>query len=188
MRSIPMGMRLNANTCIFSLRQNGATMCGIFLSHLSMTADTAKKSGVLHSPAGPLLWTLLFLALFLGSYAILGHSSLVIESEAVRTFFSKYAIYVGPALALLVLIVLYLLAGIKRLIGLRKFRILNPCIILAVMVPLLIFGYQLQFREHRYTDIARGIIGYFAQPLLVSAGVVSCFALLWFLWILIRRR
>jgi uncharacterized membrane protein len=70
---------------------------------------------------------------------------------------------------------------------LRKFRILNPIIILVVMLPSLAFGWQLAYREKPYTDIARGIIGTVAMPLLLASLVVSVLAVVWFLWLLIRR-
>lgn len=101
--------------------------------------------------------------------------------------FTKYGLLAGPALALLVMIAMYLLSGIKRLIGLRKFRFLNPLVVLVIMGPLLAFGYQLQFREPQYTDIARGIIGYFALPLLIAAGTICILSILWLIISLVRR-
>jgi hypothetical protein len=152
-----------------------------------MTSDTIPKRGILHSGTGPFLWSLLFLAIFLGVFFTQETSAIVINNSTIKDVFTKYGLLAGPVLALLAMLTMYLLAGIKRIIGLRRFRFLNPIVILVVMGPLLAFGYQLQFLEPKYTDIARGIIGYLALPLLISAGSVCVLAILWLLITLLRR-
>lgn len=153
----------------------------------TMTTDASPKRSILHSGAGPFLWSLLFLAVFLGTYFLQDTTSIVINNPTIQEVFTKYGLLAGPALALAALLAMYLLAGIKRIIGLRRVRLLNPLLILAIMGPLLAFALQLQFREPKYTDIARGIIGYFALPLLLAAGIVCIVSILWLIVLLVRR-
>jgi len=154
-----------------------------------MTDQTSfRPRGILHSAAGPLLWALLFAALFVGAYYLQKPSTLVISNSTIREIFTKYGVAAGPALALIGLLLMYVLALLKRIVGLRKFKILNPFVVLFVALPALVFGYQLAYREPTYTDIARAIIGSLAMPLLIASAVVSALALAWFVIILIRRR
>ncbi|PIR48898.1 hypothetical protein COU80_01810 [Candidatus Peregrinibacteria bacterium CG10_big_fil_rev_8_21_14_0_10_55_24] len=143
---------------------------------------------LLHSAAGPLLWAFFFVAVFLAVFFLQKPSLLVINNETIKQIFTSYGIAVGPVVAFLGMLAMYIFAGLKRILGLRKFRILNPLIVLVVFVPLLTFGYQLAYREKPYTDIARGIIGTLAMPLLLSSLLVSALAVLWFFVILLRRR
>ncbi|MDD5055103.1 MAG: hypothetical protein PHZ00_02430 [Candidatus Peribacteraceae bacterium] len=152
-----------------------------------MSSVINPKPGFLHSGAGPLLWSLLFLIIFVGVFFTQETSAIVINNGTIKNVFSEYGLLAGPVLALLAMLTMYILAGIKRIIGLGKFRFLNPVVILIIMGPLLAFGYQLKFREPEYTDIARGIIGYLALPLLISSGVVCVLAILWLLITLLRR-
>ncbi|MFA6509205.1 MAG: hypothetical protein WCV62_01915 [Candidatus Peribacteraceae bacterium] len=114
-------------------------------------------------------------------------STLVIGNETIKGIFATYGPAAGPVFALLCMAAMYLLAGIKRLAGLRRFRFLNPVVVLLVMLPFLALGYQLAYREKPYTDIARGIIGTLAMPLLLSSLIVGALALAWLAWTFIRR-
>lgn len=143
---------------------------------------------MLHSAGGPLLWALLFLGAFLAVYFLQKPSELVINNSTIQGVFDTYGIAVGPVFALIGLLIMYILAGIKRLLGLRKFRVLNALVVLCASLPALAFSYQLAYREQPYTDIARGIIGTLAMPLLLSSLLVSVLAAVWFLVILIKRR
>lgn len=153
-----------------------------------MTEPTAlKPRGVLHSGWGPLLWTMLFLGCFYAVFFLQQPSQLVISNATIKEVFGTYGVAVGPVLALLGLLILYVLALLKRIVGLRRFRVLNPVTVLFVSLPALAFGFELAYREKPYTDIARGILGSLAMPLLVASAVVSALALVWFVWILLRR-
>ncbi|MDO8468216.1 MAG: hypothetical protein Q7S29_00460 [Candidatus Peribacter sp.] len=153
-----------------------------------MTDSNPQSRGVLHSGWGPLLWALLFVAVYAAAYFLQKPSALVVSNAQLKDIFDTYGIAVGPALALVGLIVMYIVALLKRIVGLRRFKILNPLVVLAVALPALAFGYQLAYREKPYTDIARGIIGSLAMPFLIASAVVSALAVVWFLLILIRRR
>lgn len=152
-----------------------------------MTDPTSKSRSVLHSGWGPFLWMLLFIAIFLVVYFVQKPSTLAINNSTIKEIFEIYGVAAGPVLALIGLVLLYVLALIKRIVGLRRFKVLNPIVVLFVSLPALAFGYQLAFREKPYTDIARAIIGSLSMPLLIASAVVSALALLWFVWILIRR-
>jgi len=153
-----------------------------------MTDSKSQSRGVLHSGWGPLLWALLFAAIFVAAYFAQKPSTLVINNATIKEVFATYGIAVGPVLALVGLLLLYVLALIKRIVGLRRLKILNPIVVLLVSGSALAFGYQLAYREQPYTDIARGIIGSLSMPLLIASAVVSVLAVLWFIVILFRRR
>jgi NADH:ubiquinone oxidoreductase subunit 6 (subunit J) len=106
----------------------------------------------------------------------------------IQALFTKYAVYVGPVLAFLWMLAMYLLAGLKRLLRMRNIRILNPVIVLLVMGLSLWMGFDLAFQEKPYTDVAKGLIGTVAHPLFFSSLIVVVFALLWLIVTLIRPR
>jgi len=150
-------------------------------------SSSSPRRGILHSAAGPFLWALLFAAIFIATFYLQKPSALVINNTTIREIFGAYGAAAGPLLALIGMFLAYILAGIKRVIGLKKIRILNPLIVLAVSLSGLAFGWQIAYREKPYTDIARAIIGGLGMPLLIAAAVTSALALLWFLLTLIRR-
>lgn len=152
-----------------------------------MTNTASPRKCVLQTSWGFTLWTLLFLLLFVGVFYWKKPVSIEFNNDTIRSLFETYAVAVGPVLALLTFLGLYLIAGVKRVVGLRRFRILNPLVLLAVMLAWTAFGYQLAYREKLYTDIARGIIGYLATPLLYASAAVCVLAFLWFLVTLVRK-
>ena len=102
---------------------------------LSMTDAASKKSGVLHSAWGPFLWALLYLVVFAAVYQTQKHPpSLAVSNEVMAVNFAKYGIAAGPAFALLWLLAMYILAGIKRLVRLKNVRFLNPLLVILVML------------------------------------------------------
>jgi hypothetical protein len=148
--------------------------------------DHAARRSVLHSPAAPLLWSLLFLGLFVAVFYLQKPTTLAVDNATIKMIVTKYGAASGTVLALLGLLIMYFIAGIKRIVGLRRFRILNPLVVLVVALPALAFGWELLYKEPRYTDIARAIIGYLAQPLFLSSLVISALALLWLVLLLLR--
>lgn len=151
-----------------------------------MSTPTARRS-ILHSAWGAILWPLLFLAAFLVFYYTQKPSTLIINNPKVAMIFSRYGVAIGPILALLGMLLIAILAGIKRILGLKRFRIVNPIIVLIVAGASLGLGWQLAFREKPYIDITRGIIGTLAMPILLTSAVTVVLAIVWFLWTLIRR-
>lgn len=89
----------------------------------------------------------------------------------------KYANYVGVALGL----VAYLATGVVYLI-LRLFRLKNLRVVALALTAAgysawLALGYDLVYREPRYTQIANVIITYTGKPMLYSAALVCGAAL-----------
>ena len=146
------------------------------------------KRGILHSGAAPLLWSILFTALFVATFYVQKPMGLTVNNDTIKKIFTVYGALAGPILAIIGLFLMYILAGIKRLVGLRAVRALDPTIVLLVSVPAFGFGYQLLYREPQYTDIARAIIGYLGRPLFYSSGALCIIALFWFISILVSRR
>ncbi|MFA6523342.1 MAG: hypothetical protein WCS85_03155 [Candidatus Peribacteraceae bacterium] len=148
--------------------------------------DSSTRRGVLHSSWAPFLWALLFLAIFVAVFYLQKPTTLPVNNGTIKEIFATYGAASGAIVALLGILVMYILALVKRLVGLRKFPILNPVVIFAVAFSGFVFGWELLYVEPTYTDIARAIIGYLGRPLFYASGIISALALVWFLIILLR--
>lgn len=139
----------------------------------------APKRGFLNSAVFPLLAGLLFGLAYMAAYWYLKPTAGDIVNTTILNIFKKYGLYFGWAFALISLMGLYILYGLKALFRLGRFGILNPVILLAAVFPWYFFANQLLYHEKRYTDIARAIISYVGAPLRYSVLAVSALAVLW---------
>ena len=143
-------------------------------------APKKEKRGFLNSGIFPLLAGILFGLAYMAVYWYLKPSAADIGSTQILDIFKKYGMYVGWAFALISMVGLYILYGLKALFRLGRFGFLNPVLMLAAIFPWYFFADQLLHHEKRYTDIARGIISFVGSPLHYSVLVMSALSGLWF--------
>lgn len=140
------------------------------------------------------IWPLLTFILFALAFFLIyigGRSSLALEirdisNQKILKIFSDWTPYFGIVFAFLSYIIYLLLVGIKHLVRLKKFMIINPFLLAASVLPWYFFARQLVYFEPRYTDIARAIISFVGEPLLSVSVFGLVLAALWLFILLIR--
>jgi H+/gluconate symporter-like permease len=150
--------------------------------------STPQKSGFLHGGWFPFLFFLLYAAACVAALFILKPTGGDIGNATILKIFKTYAIAMGPVLAFLSLILMYVINGMRRIVRLRRVRFLDPVTVLLGVSPWLIFGWELAYREKRYTDIARAIIDFVGRPVYFASVAVCVIAALWLLLCLFSRR
>jgi len=142
-------------------------------------AATEQKKYFLGGAGFPLFCFLIFGLAFLLVSLYLKPVAPDIVNEKVKSIFSVYARYVGFVFALLSMIGMYILYGLKKLFRLSKFYWLNPVLAAAAIFPWWFFARQLMYFEKRYTDIGRGAITYLGAPLHWTVIVCLCLCAVW---------
>jgi len=138
------------------------------------------KRSFINRPWWPFLAMILFAAVYFVAYQMIAPESTDISNLKILGIFDKYAQYFGFGLAFLSLLLWYVLYGLKSLLRLGKFRLVNSITYLLGLLPWGIFSYQMVFKEPRYTDIARAVIDHVAQPLWYTVLVLAGIGGLWF--------
>jgi len=152
------------------------------------TAEVAppiiKKTDLLNK-IWPMLTLLIFVLVYYLFYGPTGISD--ITNQAIINIFTKYAPYVGWLAGIISLVIFYILVLIKRIAHLTKFIILNPLLLALSFLPWYLFSRQLIFFEPRFTDIARAIISYIGEPLLVASKGAGILSAIWLAYIVIKK-
>jgi hypothetical protein len=102
-----------------------------------------------------------------------------ITNSTIVTLFEQYTPYGGLAFGLLTLLLIAILAGFFRLVGLSKTRFSRPVLVVLGFAPWAAFGYQLVYREPRYAIIAKAIIEFLGEPLLYAGSALVGVGVLW---------
>ena len=102
-----------------------------------------------------------------------------ITNSTIVTLFEQYTPYGGLAFGLLSLLLIAILAGFFRLVGLSKTRFSRPVLVVLGFAPWAAFGYQLVYREPRYAIIAKAIIEFLGEPLLYAGSALVGVGVLW---------
>lgn len=95
---------------------------------------------------------------------------------------------VGPVLALLSLLLMGMLNGIRRLFKARGAAWLHPVVVLLGLSPWLAFGWQLTMNEPRHTPIARAVIDFAGREMLAGALAASLLTVLLAVPLLLPKR
>ena len=93
----------------------------------------------------------------------------------------------GPVMALLSLIVIFILNGIRRLLRIRMIGWLHPVIVLIGIAPWAAFAWQMVMNEPRYTPVARVVIDFAGKPLFLGVFAAIVFVVLMSLLALLFR-
>jgi len=117
----------------------------------------------------PLLMAILFAAVFLGASFLLKTETPEIQNQLILEIFKKWSPYVGIVFGLLSMILMYLL----WLFGLRKIKIGFSIALIIAYIPWIIFGYELVYKEPRYTEIATAIIIFLGKPMLYASAFMG---------------
>jgi len=102
-----------------------------------------------------------------------------IANSTISESFQKFSIFGGVIAALISLLVYYVLIAVKKIVGLKKIKFINPMLWILAVLPWYFFARQLVFDEPRYTDLARAIISYVGRPLYSASIAAIWFGILW---------
>ncbi len=127
--------------------------------------DKPGKLARLWSPLIFVLFSLAFFLLYVGGQAGLEAAIRDISNPDFIDSFKVWSPYAGILAALVSALIYFILLGIKRLVGLKKFVILNPIFVFISFLPWFLLGRQLVYFEPRYTDIAKALISFVGEPL-----------------------
>lgn len=149
--------------------------------NLQIDLKTTDKRSFINRAWWPFLAMLVFAVVYYVSYKMIAPTPTDIDSTKILDIFDKYAQYFGFVLAFLSLLLWYFLYGIKSLLHLGKYSLVNP---LTYLLGVFLWGglaYQIYFREPRFTNIGRAIIDYVAAPLWYTCVVLVSIGVIWFL-------
>lgn len=130
------------------------------------------KKGFFNSAWLMLIAALLYGGIYMAVYSYLKPAAKDIDNATILKIFADYSIYVGWVLALVSMIAAYIVYLIKKIVRLGWLAPLNPIIWALAVLPWYLAARQLVFFEKRYIDIAKGLIDYVGQPLLLTSYIV----------------
>lgn len=125
----------------------------------------------------PLLTAVLLGGVTCAALAALRPDAALIGNEQIARVVRIAAWGIGPAAALLSLILAGVLNLLRRIVRLRRVAVLHPVVALLSVAPWLALSWQLT-DEPRYTAIARAVIDFAARPLLWGALAATLFIML----------
>jgi hypothetical protein len=137
------------------------------------------KKGFFSSPWLILIAALLYGGIYMAVYSYLKPVAKDIDNATILKIFTDYSIYVGWVLALVSMIAAYIVYLIKKIVRLGWLTPLNPIIWALAVLPWYLAARQLVFFEKRYIDIAKGLIDYVGQPLLLASYIVFAVTGVW---------
>ncbi len=137
-------------------------------------------------------WFVLLTALLLGgttagAYALLSPNGANVGNAELVDAMTIAGWVLGPAVALLSLIVMFVLNGIRRLVRVRKMLSLDLTVLLIGVLPWLAFSYQIAALEPRNTKFAVAVIDFAGEPLFVGSFLATVFIVIFFLLALLFR-
>lgn len=100
-----------------------------------------------------------------GAFAVLKPTGADVDNASILSAFRIAGWAAGPVAGVLALVLMLLLNGIRRLVRLRSVGVLHPVVVLAGLAPWAVFGWQLVYREPRYTAFGRAAIDFVGAPL-----------------------
>ena len=134
--------------------------------------DDSKKTG---RPKG---WYVLFLAWVVYAAAFFEFSKTLVKDAPDVTngqmldLAHRYAAFLGVGLGLVSFLVVGLVYLIARLVMRKSSRLVALVLTALGYAPWLVFGWDLVYREPRYSEVARAIITYTGKPMFYSAVLV----------------
>jgi hypothetical protein len=134
-----------------------------------------------------LLTALLLGGLTAGAYALLRPTGADVGNSELVNAMTIAGWVLGPAVALLSLILMFVLNGIRRLMRVRKILSLDLAVLLVGVLPWLAFSYQIAALEPRNTKFAVAVIEFAGEPLVTGSFVTTVFVLIMFVLALFLR-
>ncbi len=125
----------------------------------------------------PLLTVLVMAGVSVAAYAMLKPTGDDVGNSQIVSVFKIVGWAIGPAIALLSLILIGILNLVRRIFQMRRVNILHPVVVLMGIVPWLIFSWVIM-DEPRFTPIARAIIDFAGRPMLWGSLVATLFAII----------
>jgi hypothetical protein len=113
----------------------------------------------------PLLISLTLAGITAAAFALLAPTGADVGNSEIVKWTGIAAWAAGPILGLLTFLLIGILNLIRRIVRLRKVAALHPVVVLAGVLPWLIFAWEVT-GEPRFTPIARAVIDFIARPML----------------------
>jgi len=136
----------------------------------------------------PLIIWLLFASIFLGLSLRFSPNITDITNQKILDIFTKYARFCGIVFGLLSLTIMYVLYIFRRIFRLHKNRFSVPIIMILSLIPWLVFGYQLVYREPRYTVLGRAFISFFGEPMFYTSIALAGLSIIWLLILPFKKK
>lgn len=112
-----------------------------------------------------------------------------IDNFTIKEIFSKYVGWAaGPVAALVSLLLIFILNGIRRIIRLRRVSLLHPIVILLGLLPWVALSWDLVMVEERNTQIANAIIDFVGRELFLGCAAAIVFVLVCSIPLLLPKR
>lgn len=111
-------------------------------------------------------------------FAVLTPDGADVGSTEITNIFKIAGWVAGPVLALLSLLLIFVLNGIRRLAKIRRTFWLHPVVIILGLLPWFLFGWQLTMNEPRYTPIAKAVIDFIGKEMFVGSFVAILFVII----------
>jgi len=121
---------------------------------------------------------LVFAAATAAMFAVLKPNDVVFDSSGLLYISMVAGWAAGPVFALLSLLRVFLLNGIRKLANIRQTFWLHPIVIILGLLPWFLFGWQLTMNEPRYTPIATAVIDFVGKEIFVGSFVAMVFAII----------
>lgn len=123
-----------------------------------------------------------------GAFVVLKPLGADVDNQEILKAFRIAGWAAGPVIALLALLTMLILNGVRRILRLRSVGFLHPIVVLLGLAPWVVFGFQLTYREPRFTPFGRAAIDFVGVPLWWSSLLAVAFTVLVSLPLLVPQK
>jgi hypothetical protein len=134
-----------------------------------------------------IFFAFLHYVLFKGSLVSMLVEASDISNQKILQPSIEYGAYAGVLVAFSSALLYTILALIRRILGGKNLRSLDPILFAISILPWFIFFWVLVYKEPRFTDIARAIITFLGGPGFITTGFMLSLSLLWLIIIIITK-
>jgi len=135
-----------------------------------------------------LLWAFIIYGLFyMLAYFLFKPVAWELANQNNFKLFNTYSLYAGWIFALLSLVIMYILHGLKKWLKLGRLTWINPIIFFVATSPWLFLSQALIYFQNRFSDLAKLSINYIGRPLLSVSYLVFFVAFFWLIYELYRQ-
>lgn len=117
----------------------------------------------------PFVACLALAAVSTGAYALMRPTGEDVGNSQIIAAFQIAGWAAGGVMAVLSLFFVFVLNGVRRIIRVRRVRWLHPVVVLAGLLPWMLFGWNLVMVEPRYTPFARAAIDFVGKQMFLGA-------------------
>lgn len=142
----------------------------------------------MHRAGFPFLALIVFAIAFAAVAKLFPADVRALSGEKIVVTVARFSFAAGAAFGLLSMIAMYILYGIGAVTRLAKSRVFMPLILIICYAPWAAFGYQLVYREPRYTTVAKILIDLAGVPTLYAGTLMLGAGVVWLMLSIIMRK